>query len=149
TPGEGSNFNHLAEVLGRYSNPGPAGVRLEKARSVAGAERRAEPWSPHELSGAHRVRAVLNTQADEIRERYAAGETCMRLARDYGVPESTMRDFLRRQGIVMRPLGKIAAADVPDMVQLRESGCTYREIGEKYGVTRHAVAMRLGRRPTC
>ncbi|HEY0890879.1 MAG TPA: hypothetical protein VGE38_14830 [Nocardioides sp.] len=122
---------------------------MEKAQAAAESERRAEPWMSPERSGVHRVRAVLEAQAEEIRERYEAGGTCQGLAREYGVPESTMRDFFRRQGIVMRPLGKIAAADVPGMVQLREAGWAYREIGEKYSVTRHAVAMRLGRRSTC
>ncbi len=54
-----------------------------------------------------------------------------------------MRDFLARSGIVIRPEGKITPDGVLEMVRLREAGWTYREIGDKFDVTRYAVAMRL------
>lgn len=139
----------MAEVLGRYSKLSETGLRVENARLAAEAQRRVEPWMSPELTGAHRVRAVLKARAEEIRARYEAGGTCQGLARLYGVSESTMRDFFRRPGIVIRPLGTITAADVSGMVQLRAAGWTYREIGDKYGVTRQAVARRLRRGPTC
>lgn len=93
-----------------------------------------------------RVRKVLGYRVDEIRAAYEAGATCLALAREYGVPESTMRDFFRREGIQMRPLGKVSSEDVVEMVRLRTAGWTYQQIGERFGVTRHAVAMRLRRR---
>lgn len=121
---------------------------MARARALATSERRSDVWEAPIPSPRMRVREVLGRRVEEIRAAYEAGATCQGLALEYGVPESTMRGFFRREGIVIRPNGKIAAADVTEMARLRDEGWTYREIGERFKVTRHAVAMRL-RRGAC
>lgn len=138
-------MGRLAEVLGRYSNLSATEVGLSKARAVSERERREEPGRSPELPGASRVRALLEPYAEEIRARYEAGGTCLGLARDYGVPETTMRDFFGRIGIAMRPQGKVTWEGVAVMDRLREAGWPYRDSGEPIGVTRHAVMNRRRR----
>lgn len=118
---------------------------MAKARATAESARRDVPWERPALTGRSRVRQILEQAREEIQAAYEVGATCQGLAREYGVPESTMRDFFRREGITMRPLRKVSSEEVAEMVRLREAGWTYREIGEQFGVTRHAVAMRLRR----
>lgn len=75
---------------------------------------------------------------------YVSGLSASQVADKYGVSLTTVLDRLRKAGVT-RPLGKVTPEDVVEMARLRQAGWTYREIGERYGVTRHAVAMRLSR----
>lgn len=118
--------------------------RAMQARAAAEQNRREIPWAAPKLSGPRRVRLVLERHEAAIRGAYEAGGTCQGLAREYGVPESTMRNFFRRAQIQMRPLGKVTPQEVEQMVSLRERGWTYEAIGKKFGVTRVAVKRRLG-----
>lgn len=131
--------------MGRYSNLAAAGGGLTKVRAVAEAGRRAEPWKSPIVTGTTRVRLLLEPVTHEIRAAYEAGDTCLGLARAYGVPETIMREFFRRVGIAMRPQGKVSSNEVVEMLRMREAGWTYRDIGERFGVTRSAVSLRLNR----
>lgn len=136
----------MAEVLGRYSKLSATGIRVRKAQDRAQHELRSEPWEAPSLSGRSRVRLVLSGRGEEIRAAYEAGATVLGLAESYGVPETTMRDFFHRECIVIRPQGKVTPEQVEEMARLRERGWTYKEIGDQFGVTRHAVMNRLRHR---
>ena len=136
----------MAEVLGRYSNLGPSGERVTKATDAAQRQKRPEPWQAPVLTGITRVRQAVRGREAAILAAYAAGTGCTTLARQYGLSETTMLDWLRRQGAAIRTYGTLAPQATPEMVRLRQDGWSLRQIGEKYGVTRQAVAMRLRRR---
>lgn len=86
---------------------------------------------------------MLGVAEAEIRGAYESGVTCRGLAVVYGVPESTMRDFLRRAGVEVRPLGRLSPEDVAEMVDLRQAGWTLQALGDRFGVSRVAVKRRL------
>lgn len=70
----------------------------------------------------------------------------MRLARKYGVSDSTVLARLRAAGVEIRPRKDVERSlQTDEMRRLRDQGWTLRDIGEKFGVTRQAVAMRLNR----
>lgn len=53
---------------------------------------------------------------------------------------------LRRCGVVLRPPGRLSLAHVDEMRRWRQDGWTYAAIGDRFGVTRSAVKLRLARR---
>lgn len=81
----------------------------------------------------------------EILAAYAAGTGCTILARQYGLSESTMVAWLHREGAAVRTYRTLTPQATPEMIRLRQDGWSLRQIAEKHGVTRQAVAMRLRR----
>lgn len=78
---------------------------------------------------------------------YRSGIGSWRLARKYGVSDSTVLARLKAAGVALDPARQAEArrAVTEDMRQLRESGLTLNEIGDRYGITRQAVSLRLAR----
>jgi len=135
----------LAEVLGRYSNLGATGVTIRPSCDRAIRDSRTEPWQAPKLTGATRVRQAVFGRETEILAEYDAGTGCTTLARKYELSETAMLSWLHRQGATLRSFGILAPQDTLEMARLRQDGWTLRAIGEEYGVTRQAVAMRLKR----
>jgi hypothetical protein len=128
-------------VLERYSKLQTASKRFERVRKAVDSSpsRPYEAlWRPQSLS--------RRLSADELRQviqEYQAGVGATTLALVHGVSENGLRGYLTRSGIVIRPLGKVSADDVAEMVRLRAAGWTYKAIGARFGVTRSAVSLRL------
>ena len=135
----------MAEVLGRYSNLSATGVTIRSVWDRAFQEVRTEPWQAPKLTGVTRVRQAVLGRESEILAEYAAGIGCTNLARKYGVSVSSMLAWLHREGADVRTFGRLTPRDTAEMARLREEGWTLRAIGERYGMTRHGVAMRLRR----
>lgn len=77
---------------------------------------------------------------------YRAGVGSYRLARKYGVSESTVLARLRASGIdtsITETELRQRAEDAAAMVRLREARWTYKAIGERFGITRQGVAKRI------
>lgn len=77
---------------------------------------------------------------------YQGGSTAKEVAATFEVSESALLARLRAAGVV-RPNGKVTLKQVDEMAQLRAQGLSYREIGERYGITRRAVSTRLRNDP--
>ena len=73
---------------------------------------------------------------------YRGGSTAKDVAARFEVSESALLARLRASGVV-RSNAKVTSAQVAEMAALREQGLTYREIAERYGITRRAVSNRL------
>ena len=132
----------IGEVLRRHSNRGPTEERLEKAHLVAERERRPKPWSPTKTPGPSRWRNMSTDEWRAMVTRYQGGSTAKEVAARFEVSESALLTRLQALGVV-RPNAKVTRAQVAEMAALREQGLTYREIGERYGITRRAVSTRL------
>lgn len=76
---------------------------------------------------------------------YEAGMGSVSLSRKYGVPVNTLLDWLRREGVEIRSGGKLSAADMGEVRQLRSDGWSHEKIADRFGVTRSAVSLRLAR----
>lgn len=136
----------LAVAAGRYSKLGPTGVKVARAAESARQNRRSEPWVSPEVS----VTTVRRMTPDEIAAMvadYRSGIGSWRLARKYGVSDSTVLARLKAAGVALNPARQAEArrAVTEDMLQLREEGHTLTEVGERYGITRQAVSLRLAR----
>lgn len=136
----------VAEVLGRYSKLGPTGVRVAKATESAHQNRRSEPWVSPEVT-VTTVRRMAPKEIAAMVADYRSGIGSWRLARKYGVSDSTVLARLKAAGVALDPARQAEArrAVTEDMRQLRESGLTLNEIGDRYGITRQAVSLRLAR----
>lgn len=116
---------------------------MERAWVAALAEVRedhatASGYTPHAVT-----RRFSPEQLRQILVEYQAGEGCTSLSRRYGISENAVLALLERAGVPRRPLGRFTPDDVAEMRRLRQAGWTYREIGEKFGVTKVAVSRRL------
>lgn len=78
---------------------------------------------------------------------YRSGIGSWRLAKKYGVSDSTVLARLKAEGVQLDPERQRAAreARTDEMRQLRKAGLTLTEIGRRYGITRQAVSLRLSR----
>lgn len=74
----------MAEVLGRYSNLGAAGVSARAVLDAASAGVRDEPWEAPRLVGTTRVRRLLATELEALVSDYEGGMGCVLLSRKYG-----------------------------------------------------------------
>jgi hypothetical protein len=77
-----------------------------------------------------------------VRE-YEAGDGCTVLSRRYNLSESGVLAQLKRAGVDLRPPGKVISADVDEMRRLRREGWTFNAIGDRFGITRTAVKLRV------
>jgi len=132
----------LAEVLGRYSKTAQVAeriTRIPEARAKSGPRHDHElEWRPHAL-----WRRLSREQLESLAQEYLQGEGSTVLARRYGVSENAVLGQLKREGVALRKPGKLTAEDVGEMQRLRDHGWTYRDIGNRFGVTRVAVSRRL------
>lgn len=93
------------------------------------------------------VRRMTPEEIEAMVADYRSGIGSWRLARKYGVSDSTVLARLKAAGVALDPARQAEArrAVTEDMRQLRESGLTLTEIGDRYGITRQAVSLRLAR----
>lgn len=133
----------LAEVLGRYSNQAPVGVSVRAVTALSAADVRDQPWSPPKLVGTTRVRRILAIELDALIADYRGGMGCVLLSRKYGIAENTVLARLKEAGVDVRPQGYLDPDALREMASLRADGWTLKALGEKYGVTRQTVAVRL------
>ena len=76
-------------------------------------------------------------QEAEVCRRYALGESSVRLARDFGVRQPTIKRLLLARGVTFKSrLTEVQKAKVCELYQL---GLTSGEVGEKFGLSRNAV----------
>jgi hypothetical protein len=128
-------------VLERYSKSQLTSKRFERMRKavILSPSRPPEaPWEPQALN-----RRLPADELAQIIEEYQAGIGATTLALVHGVSENGLRAQLTRSGVKIRPLGKVSVDDVAEMARLRANGWTYKAIGEKFGITRTAVSLRL------
>jgi DNA-binding CsgD family transcriptional regulator len=100
-----------------------------------------------------RLRRLTARDVAEAVRLYAGGRSLSAIARDLGMSWDSVARLLdragvrRRDAVVRRPglrRGQIVtAADVAEAGRLRAAGWSYRQIGEKFGVSREAVRQRL------
>lgn len=137
----------MAEVLGRYAKLSAPGARATEVRERALRERRAEPWVSPEIAVTV-VRRMSPDQVSAMVADYRSGIGSWRLATKYGVASSTVLDRLKAAGVeldVTQRQREELDATTRQMAQLRAEGWTLKEIGEKFGITRQAVSLRLSR----
>lgn len=137
----------LAEVLGRYSKLGPTGVRIAKATESARQNRRSEPWTSPEVT-VTTVRRMTPEEIEAMVADYRAGIGSWRLARKYGVSDSTVLARLKAAGVeVEQREHRQAVRDhaTSEMARLSDSGWSQGQIAERFGISRQAVCMRLKR----
>jgi hypothetical protein len=130
-----------AEVLERYSKFQTIPNRLERIRKAVVSSPlrpRDRHWEPQALN-----RRLPADELAQIIEEYQAGIGATTLARVHGISENGLRGHLTRCGIAIRPLGKVTEDAVAEMARLRVAGWTYKAIGERFGITRSAVSLRL------
>lgn len=114
---------------------------------VARQERRESPWVSPEVQ----VRPLRRMPEDEVRAMvadYRSGIGSWRLARQYGVSDSTVLAHVKAAGVEIEDPAQRHAANralTTEMRRLRDKGWTLAAIGEKFGVTRQAISMRLAR----
>lgn len=92
---------------------------------------------------------TLSLNLDDIIRRYQGGESVAKIAASLGVGKSTVQKRLRDAG-VMRTLQEATALrpkhrpetieKLDEVVKLRQSGLTQREIGERFGVPQATVS---------
>ena len=68
-----------------------------------------------------------------------------RLARMYGVSDSTVLARLKAAGVEFREKPAAAPQEVLEMARLRDEGWTQTQIGAEFGISRQAVCLRLKR----
>jgi hypothetical protein len=136
----------VAEVLERYSRETQVSWRIRRLHAAiasAGPRPPAEPpWVARKVS-----RRLGEAELARLVQEYEAGDGCTVLSRRYSLSENGVLAQLKRAGVTIRPRGKVSAADVSEMARLRSAGWTYRAVGEKFGVTRTAVTVRLNATP--
>ncbi|MGL5823495.1 MAG: hypothetical protein ACRCYU_01325 [Nocardioides sp.] len=134
----------MAELLGHYSK---FGTELGKRhRRLVKVLERGDPVPDRAVERrwvAHRLEDRPDVDVAQIVREYEAGDGCCTLAVSHGLSENGVLALLKRQGVMLRPPGKVTPADVREMARLRERGWTYRAIGERFGVTRVAVKRRI------
>lgn len=133
----------MAEALGRYSNLGDTGAAARAAQERARLEARPESWKVSRLGGGSGTRQALAGQEATVLSDYASGMGSVSLSRRYGVPVSTLLDWLRQQGAEIRSGGKLSAEDMVDVRRLRAEGWSHQKIADRFGVTRSAISIRL------
>lgn len=114
-------------------------LRHEVAASV---EREPEP----DWVGRSQQRRLGAAQLAQMVQDYEGGVGSTTLAVRYGVSETGVLCHLHRAGANVRPRGKLSEDDVVLAQELREAGWTYRAIGDRFGVSRTAIKLRLDRR---
>lgn len=104
------------------------------------------PWVAPEVA-VTTVERMTSEQVAAMVADYRSGIGSWRLARMYSVSTSTVLDRLKAAGVSLDPERQREArqARTEEMRQLKESGLTLTEIGDRYGITRQAVSMRLAR----
>lgn len=114
-------------------------------RSRVAKDVRSEPWEVPKLGGGSRTRQILSGHEQSVRMDYEAGMGSVSLSKKYGVPVNTLLDWLRREGVEIRSGGKLTAADMIEIKQLRSDGWSHERIADRFGVSRSAVSLRLSR----
>lgn len=106
---------------------------------------RSEPWRTPKLGGGNGTRQVLSGHESSVRADYEEGTGSVSLSRKYGVPVSTLLDWLRRQGVEVRSGEKLSTEDMIEVRRLRSDGWSHQRIADRFGVSRSAVSQRLAR----
>lgn len=104
-----------------------------------------EAWKSPDVS-VTTVRRMRPAEIEAMVADYRTGIGSWRLAKKYGVSSTTVLERLKAAGaeVGSRSVEQSEQRAVTaEMEQLRAAGLTYREIGERFGVTRQTVAKRL------
>ena len=82
----------------------------------------------------------------EVIALYEAGRSLHRIAEMFGVNHTTINYHLRREGVALRPNGTHELPiSTKEILQLREQGWTYKQIGERVGVSPDTARRRVDR----
>jgi hypothetical protein len=87
-------------------------------------------------------------ERDEMVRRYRSGESCAAIAAAAGLAESTIRNWLKRAGVVLRPAGKPRGRGPLDrvdrlIIDRYRAGESTIAIGRAFGVSGEAIRLRL------
>lgn len=85
-----------------------------------------------------RVRRLLSSEVDEIRDSYRAGATVGQLAKQYDINRETVRQILNQAAIPRRPRG-LTDEQITEAVLLYRGGLSLARIGQRFGVDAHTV----------
>lgn len=80
-----------------------------------------------------RVRRLLASDVDEIRDGYRAGATVTRLAQQFDIDRETVRRILNQAAIPRRPRG-LSDEQIDEAVLLYSEGMSLARLGHRYGV---------------
>lgn len=89
------------------------------------------------------MRLLLATDLESMIADYQSGLGCVRLSRKYGIAENTVLERLKAAGVEICPQRFLDADALTEMTALRADGWTLRALGERYGMTRQTVAVRI------
>lgn len=89
-----------------------------------------------------RVRRLLASDVDEIRDGYRAGATVTRLAQQFDIDRETVRRILNQAAIPRRPRG-LSDEQIDEAVLLYSEGMSLARLGHRYGVDAQTVRRRL------
>ena len=136
----------MADVLERHSKLGSTGVRVAKAAELARQDRRSEAWVSPKVT-VTTVRRMTPEEVETMVADYRSGIGSYRLAKKYGVSDSTVLARLKAAGVEINSSSQVEERHrmTEEMYRLRKSGHTLAEIGKRYGITGQAASTRLGR----
>ena len=101
------------------------------------------------LAAPRRVRKVTRqlgeTDIDQLVEVYLRGATVEDAAKQFGVHWTTVLKHLEKRGIPRRGHAKLTAEQIQEIRAMHKIGCSYAEIGRRFGVSGHTVKRRVGK----
>lgn len=120
----------------------PTDLGYELLRALDGRA----PWPPRTVEDAdavhllrHPNRRLTGVEVDELAAAYRAGAALTALATEYGVHTDTVRKWLRRRGVNLRPQLKQTPELTNEIVRLYKSGLSTAKIGPVVGVGQQTV----------
>ena len=127
-------------------------ARWRRAESIRRtAERRPDLLDAAELTPAERARLPRPAAKTPVRDAdlvaaYRSGVGSYRISARFGISPATVRSRLRAVGVRLRaPRSTLRAPTVAEVVRMRASGLTVRELARHYGVSHVTILDRLKR----
>ena len=76
-------------------------------------------------------------------EAYESGSTTAKLAEQYGISRTAVRDLLHARGVALRRPRGLGSKDIAEAARLYDTGWLLRETAEKFDVSQENVRRRL------
>jgi DNA-binding CsgD family transcriptional regulator len=129
-------------LLTSYRNIGTSVEKLQKLLLILN-----QPPRPERIAQkTGRARQLRPHEIDELVERYEAGESMAKLARELGLHRSTISSHLHERGIQLHEAPQMSEAAIDKAVELYGSGLSLVAIGKRLGFNQATIHNQLKRR---